>query len=221
MASMLLEEVVLSKKFLTELNSSYNHYFVYGPRSSKKVDHFHNFIKTEINKFLDDHGLTHTYKCDTEVKVKSLNASGWKKCDVVILKDKVPFVVFPIKMVMSNYKQNKNNNWENLTGELLQMKWAHTKTNELKIIPINIFMNLVPYLGGNKMIKKFETIGIEDIQIYNTLYEKNIVSNMLNIIVDVHHYNAIGEKYTKNPSLLCFNKNTKFTSIQQILSSLF
>jgi len=39
---------------------------------------------------------------------------------------------------MSNYKQNKNNGWENLTGELVHIKWS---SPDVHIIPINIYMN--------------------------------------------------------------------------------
>lgn len=65
-----------------------------------------------------------------------INSSGYKKCDIVILKNNKPYIIFPVKIIKSNYKQNKNNSWENLTGEIMQLLWANPN---IKIIPINIF----------------------------------------------------------------------------------
>ena len=43
--------------------------------------------------------------------------------DIVVLKDlKTPLIIFPLKFPISNYKQNRNNYWENLCGECFQMK---------------------------------------------------------------------------------------------------
>ena len=54
---------------------------------------------------------------------------------------------------MTNYKQNKNNSWENLTGELSQLKWANP---DLHLIPINIIFNQTPYLKSGGIIGKFD-----------------------------------------------------------------
>ena len=187
-------------------------YLIYGARSSKKVDCLHNHIKKIIDNILPDN-----YLCILEVNVGSCNASGVKKCDIIISKkisdmelykdlidksinelkkickqldithqhkgeEKVsiikrineeqhiinikqhyrPYIVFPVKFVMTNYSQNKNNNWENLLGEVTQLniyKWENN--SDIIIIPINFLFAKIPYLKNNKTIKSFEDITYE------------------------------------------------------------
>ena len=95
---------------------------------------------------------------------------------------------------MTNYKQNKNNSWENLTGELTHIKWV---SPNLHIIPINILMDKTPYLKNNKEIKKFENITTSDIENYSQLIKHNICYDIINYIVEVEHINKENE---------CFNK---------------
>jgi hypothetical protein len=86
---------------------------------------------------------------------------------------------------MTNYKQKKNNMWENLTGELSHIKWCN---KNIKIIPINIFMNKTPYLKTDKKIKKFEQITKKDIDIYNILIEKELCYDIINyIFINIFH----------------------------------
>ena len=180
-------------------------YFDHGPRSSKKVDCLHNHIKDMIDNILPE-----KYLSILEQNVGSCNASGVKKCDIVIMKmisevegsenlyskDKTelkkiceglnippskkgegkdgiikriniakhyePYIVFPVKFVMTNYSQNKNNNWENLLGEVTQLnihKWNNNK--DIITIPINFLFSKIPYLKKDKTIKSFEDISYE------------------------------------------------------------
>ena len=93
---------------------------------------------------------------------------------------------------MTNYKQNKNNFWENLTGELCHIKWCN---NDIKIIPITIFMNKTPYLKSNKCIKRFETIDERDIENYKELINHNICYDVINYIVEVDHIKKENEYF--------------------------
>ena len=140
-----------------------------------------------------------------------------KKCDIIVFKNNNPFIIFPVKIIMSNYKQNKNNSWENLTGELIHIKWLNQDVN---LIPINIFMNKTPYLDNKKIIKKFENITYNDIKNYDILKEKNICYDVINYIIDIEHNNYINEYFTNLPNIIGFNKNTKFRSFESILKNL-
>lgn len=73
-----------------------------------------------------------------------------------------PYIIFPVKFVMSNYFQNRNNNWETLLGEVTQLnmdKW--TNNTGIIIIPINLIFSRIPYLNKDKTIKSFEHITYE------------------------------------------------------------
>lgn len=85
---------------------------------------------------------------------------------------------------MTNFKQNKNNYWESLTGELTHIKW---KNPNIIIIPINVLMNKTPYLDRYKKISNFEDVGINDIQIYSELITRKLCSDVINYIVEVEH----------------------------------
>jgi hypothetical protein len=209
-----LNDVFKSKYFIFILYNSYVKYIIYGARSSKKVDYFHNKIKEIIETIFID---KNKYIINLEYNIPSYNSSGKKKCDIVILKNNIPYIIFPIKLIMSNYKQNKNNSWENLTGELQHIKWMN---NNIHIIPINIFMNKTPYLNDKKIITKFENILIDDLKNYNILIEKGICYDIITYIIDVEHTNNINETFSKIPIILGFNKNTKFRTFENILKNL-
>jgi hypothetical protein len=209
----LLINVCNSKIFIQQMNIVYDLYLKYGARSNKNINYFHNFISDELKKIF----ISDEYKIELEYKVKSLNSSGFKKCDIVVLKNNLPYIIFPVKIIKSNYKQNKNNSWENLTGELMHLLWANP---DIILIPINIFMSKTPYLDNNGIITKFETITYDDISIYEILKNKKIVYDSINYIIDVKHINTINEKFTKSPILLNFSNKTRFRSLYDITKDL-
>jgi hypothetical protein len=209
-----IDTVLESKDFINKIYNTYKLYIKYGARSSKKVDYFHGVLKTELEKLFH----SDIYNVVLEYDVPSCNSSGKKKCDVVVIRSGEPYIVFPVKIIMTNYKQNKNNSWENLTGELLHLKW---KNPNLHIIPINIFMNNTPYLKSNKKICRFEKIKFTDIQNYIMLLEKNICFDIINYIIDVTHVCNIDDEFNMLPQINGFTKETPFRSFGQILCDLF
>lgn len=198
---------------IREMGNVYNLYIKYGSRSNKNVNYFHNFIKNELEKIF----IKPLYEIKLEFEVKSSNSLGKKKCDIVVLKNNEPFIIFPVKIIKSNYKQNKNNGWENLTGELQHLKWSN---DDINIIPINIFMNKTPYLNDKKIITKFENITIDDINIYNILIEKNIAYDLINYILIVNHNNIIDEEFDKPPIIIDIDSTTPFRNLNDIVKDL-
>jgi hypothetical protein len=185
----------------------------HGARSTKKVDHFHGCIRNIILQLI--HGKPE-YDVKLEHPVPSTNSSGSKRCDIVVLKNNIPFIVFPVKIISSSYMKNQNNYWESLTGELTHLMWENENLN---IIPINIFMNKTPLISGNK-IKGFETITFDDIKTYNTLITKKIAYDVMNYIMVVEHQNNIGDNYDKIPNIIGFDVNTPFRELSVILEHL-
>jgi hypothetical protein len=202
---------------LEAIRQSYALYFTHGARSSKKVDYFHGFIKSTIDNFLERHHLTSSHKCLLEHNVDSYNSKGQKKCDIVVLRDSVPIIVLPVKLVMTNYKQNKNNSWENLTGELVHLHW---KNPALKLIPINVLLNHPPYLSSEKIITRYEKVTYDDIKNYEILRERGVVSEMMNYIITAKHHCLVGEKFDKCPDLEGLNESTPFVSMDEVLEKI-
>ena len=169
----------------------------------------HNFLCNKIKKH-----LPHGYSGNIEQYVVATNASGRKKCDIVVNKYSTPYIVFPIKFIMGNYNQNKNNYFENLTGELCHLKWA----TSINICPINIIFNKVPYRNNKKIIKKFEVIKYENtLGVYKELMNNGLCENVVNYIIQVEWKNDIGEPITNVPIINGFNKKTPYIPVSELL----
>lgn len=205
---LLLEE----KRFIQIINETYYKYFKYGPTSSKKVNYFHEAIKCMLEQYFT---RQRGFNIKLEYNIESFNSSGKKKCDIVILKNNKPYIIVPVKIIMTNYKQNKNNSWENLTGELMHIKWYNP---DIHIIPINILMDKTPYLKKNKEIKNFENVTTSDIENYNQLIKKNICYDIINYIVEVEHINKENECFDKIQPINKFI--TPYKSFSSIISKL-
>jgi len=198
--------------FIQNIKKVFDIYLESGARSCKKTDALHNFIANQIRKCLP----STDYSVQLEYEISSLNASGTKRCDIVLFRFGKPFCVFPVKFIMTNYFQNKNNNWENLTGEISQLKWAGAVKH---IIPINIIFNKTPYLNKDGTIQKFEHVTYnKSFKIMEILREKNLASDVLSYILDVNHTNKIGDKYTMRPHIAGFI--TQFRSFALVLRNI-
>ncbi len=208
-----IENNLEQETFIKILNETYQLYIEHGTRSNKNVNHFHSYIKNQLLDIFYEQ----EYNVVLEYNVESINSSYKKKCDIVVLKNNKPYIVFPVKIIKTNYKQNKNNAWENLTGELQQLKWANP---DIHIIPINILMNKTPYLKNNKIIDKFETITPNDISIYNYLIEKNITYDMMNYILNVEHDCIINQEFNKPPRILGILMETPYRKMFDIVKKL-
>ena len=208
-----------AKVFLEMLKTEiFPAYINCGARSSKKVDILHSHFKKCIDDFIHHRSLEGKYSCVLEYNVPSANSKGAKKCDIVVLKNSTPHIVFPVKFIMSNYYQNRNNYWENQTGEIMHLVW---KNPDLIIVPINLIFNEVPYLSKNK-IKKFETITFQKtFRIYDILTKNNHIADVINLIVDVEHACKVGDNYDKCPEIRGINEDTPYRTFEQILANYF
>jgi hypothetical protein len=187
------------KQFIQIIQETYNMFFKYGPRSNKKVDYFHSEIQKLLQLYFHK---ADGYNIELECSIESSNSTGKKMCDIVIFKNNKPYIIIPVKIVMTNFKQNKNNYWESFTGEVSHLKW---KNPYIIIIPINIFMNKTPYLKEDKKITKFENVSIDDIANYNELISHNLCYDVINYIVDVEHLNKENEYFDKIAPINNFN----------------
>ena len=201
------------KQFMEVMKNIYDIYIEHGARSNKNVNYFHNYIKSELEKIF----IQPDYSVVLEYDVASTNSSKKKRCDIVVLKMSSPYIIFPVKIIKTNYKQNKNNAWENLTGELQHLRWAN---ENIIIIPINILMNKTPYLDKSGKISKFENITIEYIEIYKLRTTKHITFDMINYILIVEHVNTINEPFDKTPRILDIDSDTPYRTLFDIVKDL-
>jgi hypothetical protein len=182
------------KQFLEIIERSFEAYAATGAnsRSSKKVTILHagltGLIREAISKVLP--GDT-TVQIKNELDVKAVNDSGRKRCDIVVLRGSKVVAIFPVKFIMTNYSQNKNNYFESLTGEITHLKWANP---DVHICPINIIPSIVPYKKANGVITKFEQIG-DKFNIYEELVKHGLCSQVLNYKIDVEYPCRIGDTY--------------------------
>jgi hypothetical protein len=217
-----MDTLYTEETFIHELvniiNKTNDLYITHGARSSKKVDNFHSEIKRIIENIITHKKLDGIYEIKLEQIIKSKNSSGQKKCDIVVYKNKNPFIIMPVKIIMSSYKKNKYNYQENLTGELCHLVW-HPDNKNIHIIPINVFMNKIICMNTDGLIKSVEILDHKDMTFYDILEEKLNVK-VVNYIVDVTHCCEIGTKFDKCPiinSISTSNDKKLLTIIDELI----
>lgn len=199
-----------------------------GSHSSEKTRYLHEFLQKYLEGkiFKKEDG----YEVFMETRVKSYNLTGQKNCDIVVKKGGEEVFIIPTKIIMSNYKQNKGNYFENLTGELTHLV---NKNPNLKIVPLNIFFSDTPYLTKGRIIKKFEKIEYKkDLNLYENL--KNIMTgrmgegeecrplahDVINYVIDVKHVCRVGQKFEEAPTNFRINDDTPFRTLEDIFNQI-
>lgn len=154
------------------LQSSIKEYFTHGPRSNKKLIPIHNFIKESIEKKLDcDNKITCHSLPESEI---SVNGKYYKKkVDICVKNKNSIYGCISVKFIMSNYSQNKNNYFENLIGELYNLK-----KNGLIQWFILITFDDIPYYNIKNEIKKYEQITHQSSEYYNNLVRDNLLDHL-------------------------------------------
>lgn len=169
-------------------------YNKYTSCSSKKVDVIHNYLKTEIEKIIPE-----DCEVKTEQNVKYLNYTGKKKCDIVISKNDIPLIVIPVKFIMRNYKQNRNNYLENLIGEISGLKNSNPG---IKIIPYTIYIRDTPYFKNGNIFSKFEkSLTNEELEFYDIIKDSSgnktdKCDDYVNILIDAGYLDTDTKKET-------------------------
>lgn len=195
---------------LTGISDCFDMYMSNGSRSSKKTDRLNELIKSSIQVVIDSLQNKHEYSVVFEHNIPSENYSKQKRCDVVVFHNQTPYAVLPLKFIMTSYMKNRNNYYENMTGEVMHLRWANPS---LKIVPVNIIIDKIPNLDNNK-IKNFEIIDpINSLGVYNNLVKHNIVNNIYNVVITTTHECQIGDEYNKKPVINELNENLPFYNV--------
>lgn len=122
-------------------------YCNYGKRSNQRIENLHQYI----GKYIDNPEFE-----------KQLNGLfNKKKVDIFDAKTNT---AYEIKLILSNYKQNSNNYFENMLGTTINLKAK--SYNVCQIIFLSYYM---PYFDKSGILKKIEFITEENINKYINL----------------------------------------------------
>jgi len=164
-----------NKNFLNCLEKSFLIYLERGARSTAKLKILHPYIAQDLRKFLGNE--YQVYSLDkNDGKEKKISGRYFdKKVDILITKGNLTVAGFGVKFIMSNYKQNSNNYFENMLGET-----ANIRTNTILYFQIVICFAYPLYFHKEKnqerIIKTIEEINSRHLKKYRILSSDNIVN---------------------------------------------
>ena len=154
---------IIKKSFLKSLETH--------SRSNEKLKILHGAIAMDLSK-----------KLGKEYEVKSLGFNSGKEVsikgrymdknvDITILKKMKAIAGVAVKFVMSNYRQNSNNYFENMLGET-----ANLRANRVPYFQVFIIPDKIPYYDKDGIITRWETITENNIQKYINMSNDSIDS---------------------------------------------
>lgn len=149
-------------QFLLELKKSFLQYLCCGARSDKKLIGLHGAISDDLYTRLDDDKyMVYSLGFGDGKERRIVGRYLDKKVDITIAEDGIPVAGIAVKYVMSNYKQNTNNYFENMFGET-----ANIRANNIPYFQIFVIPDKVPYFKEGGTIGKWETINEYNLKKY-------------------------------------------------------
>ena len=164
--------MVLNKQFLNNLTASFQSYLDSGARSNEKLKIIHSFISDSIKDRVNNDELSFYSLRNDDKKSKELKIKGRymdKAVDIAVCKGQNIIAAIGFKFVMSNYKQNSNNYFENMLGET-----ANIRCNNIPYFQIIVIPHILPYFDEHGNIEKWEEITEHNINKYVVLSEDDI-----------------------------------------------
>lgn len=159
--------------FLTALEGSFAEYLESGARSNEKLKVLHGAVAKDIASRLaaqkGGENLS-VFSLDTgEGKEKGIDGRyTQKKADIAICRDGRPIAGVAVKFVMSNYKQNSNNYFENMLGETANIRCA-----DILYFQLLAMLDKLPYFNRDGRITKWERITESNLKKYLALSRDN------------------------------------------------
>ncbi len=159
--------MTLNDKFMHQLTFSFRTYLNKDARSNEKLKNIHAFITETIKNQLNNDTLTYYSLSNNSSNSKEFKVMGRymdKLVDIAVCKNNKPIIAVGFKYVMSNYKQNANNYFENMLGET-----ANIRSNNIPYFQIIIIPKIVPYFDKKNIVTKWEEINEYNIKKYAIL----------------------------------------------------
>lgn len=208
-----------NKKFLEILKESFKVYLKTGARSNEKLKIFHGKIANDISNLLSQYNSTNLYTVSSlgygngkEIKIEGRYIN--KAVDITISKNGKPIVGIAVKYVMSNYKQNSNNYFENMLGET-----ANIRSNNIPYFQIIVLLEEMPYYLQDGSIKEWEKITEHNLKKYLIMSEDNTEiflhtpEKTLLYIVKYPTYKDLKNKNEYKEKYLNFNFDFEYSDI--------
>lgn len=146
-----------NNEFLHVLEQSFHTYLQTSARSNKKLKILHGAIASDLAEHLKNpHCLIRSlgYGPDPNKEGTILGRYMPKKVDISAYnRDQSPLGAIGVKYIMSNYKQNANNYFENMLGET-----ANLRCNGIACFQIIVLPTKLPYFKKDGVISKIESI---------------------------------------------------------------
>jgi hypothetical protein len=160
----------LNAGFLRKLDDAFHIYLTAGARSNEKLKPVHSFISDSLQKILDDEELSfHSLRSDSRGGEKVVVGRYMEKqVDIAVCRAGKPLVAVGFKFVMSNYKQNSNNYFENMLGET-----ANLRCTKIPYFQILVLLETLPYYKNDGKIGRLEKVNEHNLSKYIALSRDN------------------------------------------------
>lgn len=168
---------IITIKMEACINKSILEYYKHGSRSNSKLKILHKFIgdsiKDKLGSFYEIHCLP-----DKEVTVDG--KYNKKKVDICITLNQSNVVgIVTIKFIMGNYRQNMNNYFETLTGELdnLSPNYYNNPVEKSKLIRWSVLLTFetIPYYNIAGKLIRHESYKKSDSSRYGKLISNGLL----------------------------------------------
>ncbi len=159
-----------NSQFLDILKKSFITYLQNGARSNKKLCVLHGAISADLQERLNDSNYKVYSLGFGSGKEKKINGRYVDKMvDITVTENMKPIAGIAVKYIMSNYKQNSNNYFENMLGETANIRSAKIPYFQIFIIP-----DCIPYFKKGGEISKPEKINEHNLKKYIVLSRDDI-----------------------------------------------
>ncbi len=146
------------------VKASRDQYLLHGARSDAKLKPLHGWVIEELREGL---GKNYTLAGKTLHGGAEMKVGGRyypKNVDVAISRDGMVIGVVSVKFVQSNYRQNKNNYFEQQLGET-----ANLRSSDIVFGQIMLFPEPIPYFSRNSETRHTEHVTDDVIERYAKL----------------------------------------------------
>jgi hypothetical protein len=197
----------LNEKFLKCLEQSFLKYLekgAKGVRGTGKLKILHPHIARDLENILG--AKYQIFSLDEKHGKEKMIRGRYmdKRVDIAIMKGERPVAGIGIKFIMSNYRQNSNNYFENMLGET-----ANIRTNSILYFQIIVCFVRSPYFykeeNKEKVIKNFEKVSLNHLEKYQILSQDDTTiylhSPLKTLLVLVDFANIDCEELFKNKKL--------------------
>jgi len=170
-----------NSSFCDVLKEAFGKYLIDGARSNTKLKVLHKAIAEDMRSRLGAEFTVESLGVNSGKERQITGRYFHKRVDIAISKDGKPAAGIAVKYVMSNYRQNSNNYFENMLGETANIRCAGIQYFQVFIIPDKIpYFERDGHFGhweeiNEHNLKKYITLSGDDVKCYRHTPDKTLV----------------------------------------------